>query len=91
MGRRKAAGRPVWVWCAVHLRGGAAHRFLCLDLAIPNDLGGGFGILCVRFNQLCDVLEILIELGGGHFGQVLTSFRKRFPVSGAVHLCLTRL
>ena len=51
--------------------------FLCLHFAVPNDLGGCFSIFCIRFNQLCDVLKVLIELCGCHLVHFLTSFRKR--------------
>ena len=59
--------------------------FLCRHFAVPNDLGGCFSIFCIRFNQLCNVLKVLIKLCGCHLVHILTSFRKRF------NLCLTFL
>ena len=62
--RGKAPGSPfVGVGSAALV--GALALFLCLRLAVANDLRGGFGVLGGCFNQLGDVLQIRIELGGG--------------------------
>ena len=39
----------------------------------------------IKIAEFCDVFEVLIELGGGHLVQILTSFRKRL-FTPALHL-----
>lgn len=60
---------------------GGPLSFLRLYLAVPNDLGGIFGVFGVGLNQFCDVLKLLIEFCGCHRVHFLTSFRKRLFTS----------
>ena len=72
---------PVRGWVAVVL-GRGPPPFLCLDLAVPHDLRGffgGLGVLNVRLNQLCDVLQVLIEFCARHLVHILPPFVRGWP------------